>query len=224
MSDHCIPYYDEGPGGIGCSEYVKQALLRAGIIKPGETFWAAQGNRGVLEDSTRFQKIPWDPRNLKRADIMYSQGHHVAVWDGKNGVWEGAPKQDHGVCDNGRTGVGHRTNHTYRNCGTGTTSWSNIYRIIDPDDVKHDAQGEIKMDRGFVVDTLATYMPTIKEGYKGDLAKALQKIMAKYGWYAGIIDGDVGPYTVGGIKKLQTAIGTYSDGEFGPKSWKALLK
>ena len=223
MSNACIPYYDEGPGGIGCSDYVKEALQRAGIIKPGETFWSGQGQRGVLEDSSRFQKIPWDPRNLQKGDILWSQGHHVAVWDGKNGVWEGAPKSSHGVCDNGRTGVGHRTNHTYYNCGTGTNTWSNIYRSIDPEDVKHDAQEEIKMDKALIAESLAPYMPVIKSGYKGDIAKGLQKIMAKYGWYQGLIDGDCGPLTVAGIKNLQVAIGTDPDGSFGPKSWKALL-
>lgn len=223
MSNACIPYYGEGVGGIGCSDYVKQALQRAGIIKPDETFWAGQGQRGVLEDSSRFQKVPWDPRNLQKGDILWSQGHHVAVWDGRNGVWEGAPTYSHGVCDNGRTGVGHRTNHTYYNCGTGTNVWSNIYRIIDPEDVKQDAQEEIEMDKALVAECLAPYMPVIRNGYKGDIAKGLQKIMAKYGWYTGAIDGDVGPFTVAGIRSLQTAIGVDADGSFGPKSWKALL-
>ena len=223
LGDGRYPYYGEGHNGIGCSDYVKLALQKAGIIKPGETFWAGQGQRGVLEDGTRFQKIPWDPRNLRKGDILWSQGHHVAVWDGGNGVWEGSPVHSHGVCDNGKTGVGRRRNHTYWNCGTGTTTWSNIYRIIDPEDVKHDAQEEIKVDKKFVVETIAPYMPVIKYGKTGDMVKALQKVMAKYGWYAGAIDGECGPYTVAGIKNLQTALGVDADGSFGPKSWKALL-
>ena len=223
MSRQCIPYYGEGAGGIGCSEYIKRALQKAGIIKSGESFWAGQGDRGVLEDKTRFQKIPWSPNNLKKGDILWSQGNHVAVWDGQNGVWEGAPKSSHGVCDNGVTGVGHRTNHTYRNCGNGTMNWSNIYRIIDPDDVKHDAQEEIKMDKAYNISVLAKYLPVIRSGSKGDMVKALQTIMAKYGWYTDAIDGIAGPNTVKGIRLMQTALGTYVDGIAGPMTWTAIL-
>ena len=221
MSRQCIPYYGEGSGGIGCSEYVRRGLYAAGIIKDGESFWAGQSQRGVLEDKSRFQKIPWNPNSLKKADILWSQGFHVSVWDGQNGVWEGAPVATHGVCDNGKTGVGHRSNHTYYNCGRGTMSWDNIYRIIDPEDIKHDV--EVVMDKLFNAKALAKYLPVIRSGYKGDICKGLQEIMQHYGWYAGEIDGSCGPLTVAGIKNLQTALGVDADGSFGPKSWTALL-
>lgn len=223
MSEQCIPYVDEGYGGIGCSEYVKRALRNAGIINANETFWAGQSDRGVLTDESRFQYIKWDPAVLQRGDILWSQGYHVSVWDGVGGVWEGAPKESHGVCDNGVTGVGHRSGHGYRNCGNGSYTWSNIYRIIDPEDVKHDAQEEIKMNKEFIAATLAPYMPVIRSGKKGDFVTALQRIMAKYGWYTDKIDGSCGPNTVKGIKLLQQAIGVDPDGSFGPASWKALL-
>lgn len=223
LGDGRYYYYGEGNPGIGCSDYVRLALQAAGIIHAGETFWAGQGERGVLEDSTRFQRIAWDPNVLQRGDILWSQRNHVAVWDGGNGVWEGSPVHTHGVCDNGKTGVGRRKNHTYWNCGNSTYIWSNIYRIIDPEDVKHDTQEEIDMDKGFIAETLAPYMPVIRSGKTGDMVKALQKIMAKYGWYAGEIDGSCGPLTVAGIRHLQTAIGVDADGSFGPKSWAALL-
>ena len=225
MSNQCIPYYGEGAGGIGCSAYLVTALQRAGVIKPGESFWAGQYDRGVLTDKTRFQRMDFNPATLKRGDILYYHGVHTLAWDGINGgVWEGAPKSSHGVCDNGVTGVGHRTGHGYRNCGNGTYTWTDVYRIIDPENVKHDAQEEIKMDKALIAESLAPYMPVIKNGYKGDIAKGLQKIMAKYGWYSGTIDGDVGPFTVAGIRNLQTALGVDADGNFGPKSWTALLK
>ena len=169
-------YYGEGNPGIGCSDYVRISLQAAGIIKSGETFWAGQGQRGVLEDSSRFQKIPWDPRNLQRGDIMWSQGYHVAVWDGGNGVWEGSPVHSHGVSDNGKTGVGRRRNHTYWNCGNGTNTWSNLYRIIDTQDVKDDAKEVINLDKSFVAKTMAKYLPVIRKGSKGDMVKALQTI------------------------------------------------
>ena len=90
-------YYDGRSMGIGCSEYTRICLLQAGIIKTGETFHAASANPGVLADTTRFQKIAWSPANLKEGDILWSNGYHVATWDGKNGVYEAAPEGSHGI-------------------------------------------------------------------------------------------------------------------------------
>ena len=223
LSDRCIPYYGEGYGGIGCSEYICRALRNAGIIKESESFWAGQGDRGVLKDKSRFQHLDFSPSTIKRGDILYSHWTHVMAWDGKGGCWEGAPVNGHDVCDNGRTGVGHRTGHGYRNCGNGTYSWSDVYRIIDPEEVKQDVKEAIKMDKAFNLKTLVKYLPTIQNGSKGDMVKALQEIMAKYGWYGDAIDGQAGPNTVKGIKLMQTAIGTYVDGIAGPMTWTGLL-
>ena len=131
LGDGRYHYYDGRPNGIGCSEYTRQALVKAGVIKEGETFHAGNGEVGVLADTTRFQRIPWSPSNLQWGDIMWSNGHHVATWDGNNGVYEAAPENSHGVCDNGKTGVGHFSKHTYYNCGTGNYTWTCIYRIIE---------------------------------------------------------------------------------------------
>lgn len=217
LSDRCIPYYGEGAGGIGCSAYVVEALQRAGIIPAGKSFWAGQRDRGVLTDTSRFQRLDFNPANLRKGDILYSHGYHVAVWDGAGGVWEGAPKASHNVCDNGRTGVGHRTGHGYRNCGNGTYSWSDVYRIIDPEEVKKE------MDKKYNISVMAKYLPVIRSGYTGDMCKALQTIMSHYGWYDDAIDGICGAHTVTGIKLLQTALKVDADGSFGPKSWAALL-
>ena len=131
LGDGRYHYYDGKPYGIGCSEYTRLALLQAGIIKSGESFHAGSGNVGVLADTTRFQKVPWKASNLQKGDILWSNGHHVATWDGNTGVYQAAPEDTHGICANGKTGVGHWPKHTYYNCGTGTNSWSWIYRIID---------------------------------------------------------------------------------------------
>lgn len=131
LGDGRYHYWDGSANGIGCSEYTRLALVKAGIINSNETFHAASGIPGPLADTTRFEKLAWNPNVLKEGDILWSNGHHVATWDGKNGVYEAAPESSHGICDNGKTGVGHWSNHTYRNCGTGTNTWSCIYRIID---------------------------------------------------------------------------------------------
>lgn len=217
-------YYDGKINGIGCSEYTRLSLVRAGIISNNESFHAASGNPGPLEDTSRFQKLPWSSSNLQKGDILWSDGHHVATWDGQNGVYEAAPESSHGICDNGKTGVGHWSNHTYWNCGTGTKTWSCIYRIIDSDNVKDTAKEVIGLDKMFNVEMLAAYLPVIKRGSTGDFVKALQKIMTRYGWYNGDIDGSAGPLTEAGIKNLQIALGVVSDGCFALKSWIALLK
>lgn len=223
MGDGRYHYYDGSSGGIGCSEYVRRALVKAGVISNVDYFHAGSGVSGVLEDKTKFQRIAWNPSVLKKGDLLWSNGHHVAVWDGVKGVYEAAPESTHGICDNGKTGVGHWPNHGYRNCGTGGYTWSCIYRIIDPEEVKHDAKEEFKMDKAFNMKTLAGYLPVVRNGVEDNIVKGLQLIMQKYGWYAGLIDGSCGPVTVAGIKNLQTALGVEVDGSFGPKSWTALL-
>ena len=222
LGDGRYHYYDGRIGGIGCSDYTRLALVRAEIIKPNETFHAASGNVGVLADTTRFQRIPWNRNSLKEGDILWSQGHHVATWDGKNGVYEAAPENSHGICENGKTGVGHWPNHTYYNCGTGAYSWTCIYRIVDIQKVKEEIKGAI-MDKAFNTKTLIEFLPIIKSGSTGKFVECLQTIMQKYGWYAGYIDGSAGPMTVSGIKLLQIALGINSDGICGPKTWTKLL-
>lgn len=217
LGDGRFHYYDGRAGGIGCSEYTRQALVEAGIIKSNEYFHAASGNAGCLEDRTRFDKLPWNPASLQEGDILWSNGHHVATWDGGNGVYEAAPENSHGICDNGKTGVGRWSRHTYYNCGTGTNNWSCIYRI------KEEAE-EVKMDRQFNLDTIIKYLPVIKYGSKGDYVKCLQTILQKYGWYAGDIDGHAGNMTVNGIKLAQTAVGLYTDGICGEKTWTRLVR
>lgn len=222
LGDGRYHYYDGQIGGIGCSDYTRLALVRAEIIKPNETFHAASGVVGPLADTTRFQRISWSPNNLKRGDILWSHGHHVATWDGVNGVYEAAPESTHGICENGKTGVGHWPKHTYYNCGTGTYSWTCIYRIVDIQKVKEEIKGAI-MDKAFNMKTLIEFLPIIKSGSTGKFVECLQTIMQKYGWYAGYIDGSAGPMTVSGIKLLQIALGIDSDGICGPKTWTKLL-
>lgn len=223
MSDQCIPYAGEGYGGIGCSEYIKRGLRNAGIISSTETFWAAQGNRGVLTDKSRFMYIAWSPKHLQKGDVLWSHGVHTMAWDGRGGCWEGSPRASHGVCDNGVTGVGHRTGHGYYNCGNNSYEWSNIYRIIDVEAVKDDIKKEVTMNKTENVKTIIEFMPTIKYGSNGSMVRALQTIMKKYGWYSDYIDGNAGPNTIAGIKLLQTALGVYVDGIVGPVTWTALL-
>ena len=47
LGDGRYHYYDGRPMGIGCSEYIRLALVKAGVLKEGETFHAGSGDRGV---------------------------------------------------------------------------------------------------------------------------------------------------------------------------------
>lgn len=224
LGDGRYHYYDGRPNGIGCSDYVKLALIRAGIIKNGEYIHAASGIPGPLADTSRFQKLPWSPNNLQRGDIMWSSGHHVAVWagDGKNSVWEAAPEATHPLAACG-TGVGLHIGHGYYNCGTGGYSWTCLYRIIDIQKVKQEIKKEIVMDKNYNIKSLIEFLPVIQKGSKNNTVKALQKILAKYGWYSGDIDGSAGPVTDKGIRLMQTALGIYVDGIVGPITWTKLI-
>lgn len=133
LNNQCLPYAGEGANGIGCSAFVRHCLYGAGVITKAErdnnwSMWAGQSIVGFLSDTKRFEKIPWNPANLKRGDILWSFGHHVAIWDGSNGVYEACPIT-HGLSSNGKTAVGHFPKHGYYNCGTGTNTWTCIYRI-----------------------------------------------------------------------------------------------
>lgn len=222
LGDGRYHYYDGRPMGIGCSEYTRLALVRAGIINENETFHAASGIPGPLADPTRFQKVKWSSGVLQRGDIMWSSGHHVATWDGKNGVYEAAPESTHGICENGLTGVGHWPNHTYYNCGTGTKTWTCLYRIIDSTGIQKSAK-EIIMNKNENIAILIDFLPDIKAGSTGIMVKALQTILKKYGWYSGEIDGHAGPLTVGGIRLLQTALNLSVDGWCGRQTWTKML-
>lgn len=224
LGDGRYHYYDGRVMGIGCSEFTRLALYHARIIGANESFHAGSGNPGVLNDTTRFQKIAWSPNNLERGDIMWSNGHHVATWDGLNGVYEASPEKSHGICDNGKTGVGHWSDHTYYNCGTGTYSWTCLYRIIDTESIKKTASETFSMDKSSNLTTLISFLPVIQYGSQGTFVTALQTILKKYGWYAGDIDGSCGKITVSGIKLLQTALGITVDGSCGRQTWTALLK
>ena len=223
LGDGRYHYYDGRSMGIGCSEYTRLALMMADIIEPEETFHAASGQIGVLGDTSRFQKLSWGPSVLQAGDILWSNGHHVATWDGDNGVYEASPESTHGICDNGKTGVGHWSNHTYRNCGTGTYSWSCIFRIIDSEEVKESLKEVFIMDKSFNLEALISFLPEVKYGSKSNTTKALQTILKKYGWYADKIDGHAGNNTVKGIKLLQTALGVTVDGCVGQETWKKIL-
>ena len=125
-------YWDGRPMGIGCSEYTRISLVKAGIISDSEYFHAASGIPGPLADTSRFQRLPWDANNLRRGDILWSNGHHVATWagDGKQSLYEAAPEGTHPLAACG-TGVGLHVGHGTYNCGTGGYTWTCIYRVID---------------------------------------------------------------------------------------------
>ena len=217
-------YYDGvSANGIGCSKYVEMSLRAAGIIRSGETFHAGSGFAGVLTDTSRFRKIPWNKDDLQPLDILWSNGHHVAVWDGNNGVYEAAPESTHGICANGKTGVGHWPNHTFYNCGTGSKTWSCIYRIIDQENITRSMIEEAELDKTKNLETLIDFLPDVAYGSRSNTVKALQTILKKYGWYAGNIDGHAGQKTVAGIRLLQTALGVTVDGQAGKETWTALL-
>lgn len=83
---------------------------------------------------------------------------------------------------------------------------------------------DIKLNAKYFV----KYLPTVAEGDTGDVVVILQRILHRYGYYSGKIDGEAGPATVEAIKALQTnwnkVYGGYDvDGYFGRVCWRRLL-
>ena len=70
---------------------------------------------------------------------------------------------------------------------------------------------------------LANCMPVIKYGSEGEIVRALQMILAKYGWYAGEPNGVADGETVKGIKLLQIALGLEDDGVWNAVGWAKLF-
>ncbi len=59
---------------------------------------------------------------------------------------------------------------------------------------------------------------------KGDRNKDIQKALKNAGFYAGAIDGKIGPKTKKAIEEFQNAKGLTADGKVGPKTWAELAK
>lgn len=57
-----------------------------------------------------------------------------------------------------------------------------------------------------------------------DRNKEIQTALAKAGFYAGAIDGKIGPKTKKAIEEFQRANGLKVDGKVGPRTWAALEK
>ena len=138
-----LPYYNGTTGtGYGCSSAVRMILYDAGIITETErddsdSLWAAQGKTKVLDDTTRFKKLPADT-GLEPADIIMYLWHHVAInIAGGVKIFEAAPhtrngRATHPLSDDGGE-VGIYSSHSYNCAGAAITA---IYRVIEEGDSK----------------------------------------------------------------------------------------
>lgn len=220
-------YYNDATGkGIGCSNYVEMCLKNAGIINANESLWAAKCIVGPLGDTSRFEKLPWGSQ-LKAGDILWSHGHHVAVWAGDEfkSLYEAAPESTHSLAVCG-TGVGLHRAHTEYNCGTGTRTWTCIYRIIDLDNVAPVEEEKKKEAPVKIIkkeEPAKINMVQLKKGSKNSYVSILQMLLNKQG--CGLaIDGCFGNLTYSAVKKYQMVNGLIVDGIVGPQTWESLLK
>ena len=65
---------------------------------------------------------------------------------------------------------------------------------------------------------------TLKRGARGPSVVALQRALARLGYYSGRIDGDYGPGTESAVSRFQTDSGLTPDGIAGPLTRRALEK
>jgi len=66
--------------------------------------------------------------------------------------------------------------------------------------------------------------PPIPAGPYKPAAQEIQTALKNAGFYAGNIDGKIGPLTNKAIEEFQKASGLVVDGKVGPKTWEALSK
>ncbi|MFH0763189.1 MAG: peptidoglycan-binding domain-containing protein [Candidatus Omnitrophota bacterium] len=67
-------------------------------------------------------------------------------------------------------------------------------------------------------------LPLPPRGPYKPAAEDIQKALKKANFYAGEIDGKLGPMSQKAIKEFQKANGLEADGKVGPKTWEALSK
>ena len=97
-----------------------------------------------------------------------------------------------------------------------------------PADVQAQIDLMLAKDKDATIKSIASVMPAVAKGSKGDAVAILQHELARMGYYSRLIDGDAGAYTESAIKMIQSnwnkVYGGYAvDGSFGPQCWRRLL-
>lgn len=121
---------ESGGTAVGCSDFTRIGLYKAGIITLAEcnnsyNLWAINDYHKVLDDTSRFQKLPASTTK-QDGDILWYAYHHVATYY-NGGVFEAAPRESHYAADNGVSAVGYFPK--FHNCSGGSLTC--IYRIVE---------------------------------------------------------------------------------------------
>lgn len=111
--------------------------------------------------------------------------------------------------------------------------------IVSDEDVMFPVPGEDEMDQentandeaeadsgseGYYTDELGTRILKDEEKPKGDDVKDLQRRLNELFQFGLVVDGIYGPDTTSKVKEFQRRMDIQVDGDFGPKSFEALLK
>ena len=179
----------------------------------GGAKYASNGVPDVSADGiiSLCKDVSTDFSNIEVGELLWMKGH-VGIYVGYGEAVECTPAWKNCVqvttVKNIKSGTGHK--------------WTKHGKLPY---VSYDGKQETEApDTSKLTETLA-FLPTLKNGSKGDSVKALQILLNGYGYSLGSygVDSDFGSATENAVEAFQEDNDLSADGVVGPKTWAKLL-
>ena len=154
---------------------------------------------------------------LKRGDVLLNEQHHTAIYLGDGRVVQ-ASSNERGGIKGGRSG-----DQTGREIGISpyrNYPWDIVLRYVGDEEIA------ATTPTVSITETVATSIPTIREGNSGSAVLSMQLLLIhKWAISCGDDgpDGDFGPNTDTALRRFQNQRGLAADGVCGPATWAALI-
>lgn len=114
---------------------------------------------------------------------------------------------------------------TLISCSKKQEALEEMQQPMSPEDLNRIKTGTGIAPEAIVISTTeAKLEPLPPSGPYRPSVKEIQTALKNAGYYAGSVDGKLGPKSKGAIEEFQKANGLTTDGKVGPKTWNALSK